>query len=32
MNWVQEGIQVEGGLKMRLEDDDANDTTPELTR
>ncbi|KAG9201393.1 hypothetical protein G6514_005765 [Epicoccum nigrum] len=32
MNWVKEGIQVEGGLKTRLEDDDANDTTPELTR
>ena len=32
MNWVQEGIQVEGGLKMRLEDDDENDTTPELSR
>ncbi|OSS48298.1 hypothetical protein B5807_07926 [Epicoccum nigrum] len=32
MNWVREGIQVEGGLKTRLEDDDANDTTPELTQ
>lgn len=30
MSWVKEGIQFEGGLKPRLEDDDANDTTPEL--
>ncbi|KAF2995594.1 hypothetical protein E8E13_004946 [Curvularia kusanoi] len=30
MSWVKEGIQVEGGLEPRLEDDDANDTTPEL--
>lgn len=30
MDWVKQGIQVEGGLRMRIEDDDANDTTPEL--
>jgi protein-serine/threonine kinase len=28
--WVQHGIQVEGGLKSRLEDDSANATTPEF--
>jgi protein-serine/threonine kinase len=30
IDWVKQGIQVEGGLKSRLEDDESNDTTPEL--
>jgi protein-serine/threonine kinase len=30
MNWVQQGIQVDGGLKMRVEIEDGPDTTPEL--
>ncbi|KAJ4331999.1 hypothetical protein N0V87_008739 [Didymella glomerata] len=30
MDWVQQGIQVEGGLKMRVEIEDGPDTTPEL--
>ncbi|KAJ4310660.1 hypothetical protein N0V94_008333 [Neodidymelliopsis sp. IMI 364377] len=28
--WVKHGIQVEGGLKSRLEDDSSNATTPEF--
>lgn len=30
MGWVQQGIQVEGGLKIRVEIEDGPDTTPEL--
>ncbi|KAF9691764.1 hypothetical protein EKO04_010275 [Ascochyta lentis] len=30
VDWVKQGIQVEGGLRMRIEDDESNDTTPEL--
>lgn len=29
-DWVKQGIQVDGGLKMRIEIEDGPDTTPEL--
>ncbi|KAJ4983230.1 CAMK protein kinase [Stagonosporopsis vannaccii] len=30
LDWVKQGIQVDGGLKRRIEDDEATDTTPEM--
>lgn len=30
LEWVKQGIQVEGGLRRRIEDDDEIDTTPEM--
>ena len=31
IEWVQNGIQVEGGIKRRVEDEEAEMGTPELT-
>lgn len=30
IDWVKQGIQIEGGLKRRIEDEESDDTTPEL--